>query len=73
MRKRLEEAYGQMDKLRENIELLTTANVTGQKENYRNELALAESIYEIQNLQKKNGKSFTGIKKCCNRNRRNSN
>ena len=50
--KQLSNAYEQIEKLQTKIEVLIKANVEGEKENNRNKLALAESIFEIQELKK---------------------
>ena len=62
MRKRLEEAHAQMDKLRKKNEVLIKANVAFEKESTRNKLALAESIYEMNELKKKTEKVLTTSK-----------
>ena len=62
MRKLLDEAYNQMGKLTEKIGVLTKANVAGQRENYHYKLALAESIYQTQELKKKSENVGVGVK-----------
>ena len=64
MRKRLEEPHGQMDKLREKIKLLTKANVAGQKENYRNKLALRDTRIKVIGRDSHFQKYYQEFKEC---------